>query len=124
MTDETDIKILARKSEQLVADVAAMRDDMARLIATVGRIDITFRAEMSTIRARVDGIPITNRSLTVVQQEIRSLKAAFNDFARTNVTVGEIEVLHEDVNRVQAENAELSTRIVTLERLIEELRKS
>jgi hypothetical protein len=82
------------------------------------------RAELSTVRARVDGVPLTNRSLTVVQQELRSLKAAFNDFARTNVTAGEIEVLHEDVNRVQAENAELSTRIVTLERLIEELRKS
>jgi hypothetical protein len=51
---------------------------------------------------------------------VRALKAAFNDFALTNVTTGEIEALHADVNRVQAENAELERRIVTLERLLAE----
>jgi hypothetical protein len=34
---------------------------------------------------------------------MRSLRAAVNDFARTNATVGEIEALHADVNRMQAE---------------------
>jgi hypothetical protein len=46
------------------------------------------------------------------------LRAAFNDFARTNVTAGEIEALHADVNRVQAENAELAARLATVERLL------
>ncbi|HEY2185197.1 MAG TPA: hypothetical protein VGH39_09405 [Xanthobacteraceae bacterium] len=55
------------------------------------RADVTsIRAEMTSVRALVEGIPLTNRALVVLQQEVRGLKAAFNDFARTNVTAGEI----------------------------------
>ena len=70
--------------------------------------------ELAPIRARLDGLPLMLRSLTVVEQDVRSLKAAFNDFARNNVTAGEIEVLHADLNRVQAENAELQVRVAAL----------
>ena len=80
------------------------------------------REELAPIRAHLDGLPIINRALTVLQQDLRGLRAAFNDFARTNVTVGEIEALHTDVNRVQAENAELAARLATLERLMREQR--
>lgn len=51
------------------------------------------------------------------------MRAAFNDFARTNVTVGEVEALHADVNPVQAENAELQARLATVERLLEQVQK-
>jgi ubiquinone biosynthesis protein UbiJ len=80
------------------------------------------RSELGPIMARVDGIPVISGSITGMQQDVRALKAAFNDFARTNVTVGEIKALHEDVNRVQAENAQLAARLSTLERLIEGLK--
>ena len=50
----------------------------------------------------------------------RPLRVAFNDFARTNVTAGEIEELHRDVNAVMARNAELEVELATLRRLIEE----
>jgi prefoldin subunit 5 len=76
------------------------------------------RAELAPMRAQLDGLPLISRKLVVLQQESRALKAAFNDFARTNVTAGEIEALHADVNRVQAENAELATRLATVERLL------
>jgi hypothetical protein len=69
------------------------------------------RQEFAPIQAKLDGLPLITRSPTVLQQEARLLRAAFNDFARTNVTAGEIEALHADVNRVQAENAELSARL-------------
>jgi len=59
----------------------------------------------------------------LLQQDVRSLRAAFNDFARTNVTAGEVEAFHADVNRVQAENAELQGRLATVERLVEQLQK-
>jgi ubiquinone biosynthesis protein UbiJ len=81
---------------------------------------IVLREELAPIRAQLDGLPIINRSLVVLQQDMRSLKAAFNDFALTNVTAGEVEALHADVNRVQAENAALEARLATLERLISE----
>jgi hypothetical protein len=37
---------------------------------------------------------------------------------------GEIEALHADVNRVQAEYAEIGVRVVTLERLVRELQET
>jgi hypothetical protein len=71
------------------------------------------RVELAPIQAQLDGLLLIHRSLVFLRQETRALKTAFNDFARTNVTVGEIEALHTNVNRVMAENAALE---VTLER--------
>ena len=67
--------------------------------------DITLdqlRAELAPIKARVDGIPFITRQLETLRQELRQLKAAFNDFALTNVTAGEISALHHDVNDIQS----------------------
>ncbi|WP_147262953.1 hypothetical protein [Roseiarcus fermentans] len=79
-------------------------------------------AKLAPMRAQLDGLPLICRSLTVLHQETRALRAAFNDFAGANVTAGEIEALHADVNTVQAENAELQLRLATVERLLAELR--
>jgi hypothetical protein len=81
------------------------------------------RTELSPMRVKLDSLPIMNRALVAMQQELRALRVAFNDFALQNVTLGEIQALHDDVNRVQAQNAELEIRIATLERLISELRE-
>ena len=78
---------------------------------------------LAPMRAQLDGLPLINRAVTVTQQEARALKAAFNDFALTNPTTGEIQALHEDVNRVQAENAELAHKVATLERLVRDLQE-
>jgi hypothetical protein len=82
------------------------------------------RAELAPLRVQLDGLPLIQRAVTVIQQDVRGLRAAFNDFALTNPTAGEIEALHADVNRVQAENAELATKVATLERLVRELQQS
>jgi hypothetical protein len=79
------------------------------------------RTELAPMQAQLDGLPLIGRTVTAMQQDLRALRAAFNDFALTNVTAGEIQALHTDVNRVQAENAELERRIATLERLLKEL---
>jgi len=39
--------------------------------------------------------------LNVLQQDVRMVRAAIHDMGETRVTEGEVEVLHEDVNRVQ-----------------------
>jgi hypothetical protein len=83
----------------------------------------SIRVELTSIRVHVDGIPLMARKLTVVDQSTRTLRSAFNNFALTNPTSGEIKALHEDVNAVQAENMELATKIATLERLVQELQK-
>jgi prefoldin subunit 5 len=79
------------------------------------------RAELAPIKARVDGLPFITRQLELVRQELRQLKAAFNDFALTNVTAGEIAALHQDVNAIQTKHLELETKLATLERLITEM---
>lgn len=78
------------------------------------------RQELAPMKAQLDGLPFINRSLSVIQQDLRALRAAFNDFARTNVTAGEIEALHTDVNQVLAKQLEIETRLATLERVTQE----
>jgi predicted RNase H-like nuclease (RuvC/YqgF family) len=98
-------------------DIATLKTDL-----TAVKVDlVALRTDVGPMRAHLDGMPMLARNLTVTQQEVRALKAAFNDFALTNPTAGEIEALHTDVNRVQAENTELATRVTTLERLVREL---
>jgi chromosome segregation ATPase len=130
MTDLTldglraEVAPLSAQVADLDAKVAPMGAQLDGLDAKVGPMRVQLAdldAKVSPMRAQLDGLPLINRSLTVLQQETRALRAAFNDFARTNVTAGEIEALHVDVNRVQAENAALQTRLATVERLLEEV---
>ena len=39
------------------------------------------RAELAPIQAKLDGLAVINRALTVLQQDMRALRAAFNDQA-------------------------------------------
>jgi Tfp pilus assembly protein PilO len=102
--------------ETLGHQLELMRAELRGELASV-------RAELAPMRAQLDGLPLISRALVALQQDTRSIKAAFNDFALTNPTKGEIEALHADVNRVQAENAEMGTRLATLERLMAEMRR-
>jgi chromosome segregation ATPase len=121
---------MADIGQALLDAIADLKADMGHRFATVDqRLDGMDRrfdemeAVLVPMRAQLDGLPLINRAVTVIQQEVRSIKAAFNDFARTNPTVGEIEALHQDVNRVQAENAELAHKVATLERRVKELQE-
>jgi hypothetical protein len=93
-----------------------LREELAPIEQRLGAIE----ARLVPIEARLDGLPIMNRRLVGVEQNLRMLKSAFNDFALTNPTTGEIQALHEDVNRVQADYSELATRLTTVERLLEQ----
>jgi hypothetical protein len=53
--------------------------------------------------------------LNVLQQDVRMIRAAIHDMGNTRVTEGEVEVIHEDVNRVQQGLADLTTRVEELE---------
>jgi hypothetical protein len=45
-------------------------------------------AAPAPMRAQLDGLLLISRGVTVVQQDVRALRAAFNDFALTNTTAG------------------------------------
>jgi hypothetical protein len=49
---------------------------------------------------------------------VRLVRAAVNDIGKTSITAGEVEAMHDDIDRVQTENIALATRIATLERRI------
>jgi chromosome segregation ATPase len=80
----------------------------------------TLRADIAEVRLEVTS---HTRQLNALQQDVRMVRSAINDMARAAPTVGEIEALHTDVNRVQAENAELAAKVATLERLVRELQR-
>jgi chromosome segregation ATPase len=105
--------------ETLRTELAPLRAELADVRAQVGNLD----GKVARMRAQLDGLPQIGRALTVLQQETRALRAAFNDFVCRSVTAGEIEALHADVNKVQAENAELQIRLATVERLLAELQR-
>ena len=43
------------------------------------------------------------------------LRAAINDMARVNITAGEVEALHTEIDRMQTTQMELETRLAALE---------
>ncbi len=51
----------------------------------------------------------------LMQQDLRMVTAAVNDLAKAQVTSGEIEVMHRDINRLQASLRDLETRVKVLE---------
>jgi hypothetical protein len=50
-----------------------LRDELAPIKAQL--------EALPKMRAQLDGLPLIGRKLSVIEQELRSLKAAFNDFA-------------------------------------------
>lgn len=97
---------------------------MADLTIETLRAEIApVREEIAQIRARVDGLPLIGAAIDTLRQDVRMLRAAINDMARVNITAGEVEALHADVTRVQTRHMELSTRLATVERLLEGLRQ-
>ena len=55
-----------------------------------------------------------------LRRDTRSLRAAFNDLARTNITAGEVEAMHADIDRVQSREMQILTRLATIERILRE----
>jgi hypothetical protein len=77
-------------------------------------------AALPAMRAQLNGLPLIHRALGNVQHDIRMLRAAVNEFALTNVTKGEIQALHDDVDRVMATQLELESRVLTVEQRLDE----
>jgi chromosome segregation ATPase len=72
--------------------------------------------DVSMMRPRVDGLPLIGNAIDNLQRDMRLLRAAINDMARTNITAGEVEAMHTDIDRMMARQVELEARIAALER--------
>jgi hypothetical protein len=69
-------------------------------------------SELAFIRAR---LMIMGGAIDVLQRDVRMVKAAVNDLAKTNITSGEVEALHDDLQRVIAKQDNLEARLLVLE---------
>jgi hypothetical protein len=75
------------------------------------------RTELAPIFARIDGLYVITEGL---RRDVRMVRTAINDMARTDISAGEVEALHQDIDRVQTEQLELAIRLATVERLLKE----
>ena len=105
--------------ELLRTELAPMHTKLDALESAVATVEST----LASVRPNIAGVPMIQRAVSVIRQEQRLLKAAINDVARTQMTAGEAEALHDDVNAVQATHMELETRILELERQVKELQQ-
>jgi len=72
----------------------------------------------SSFEARVVGLPLIGESIAVLQRNVRMLTAAVNDMARVNITAGEVEALHTELEQLAAKQNEIEAQLLqTRERL-------
>jgi hypothetical protein len=101
--------------EILARALDALRDDMRQELVGVRPELAGIRRELSLVRPRVDGVPLIGAAIETLRHDVRTPPAAINDMARVNITAGEVEALHADIDRMQTRQMELEARIAALE---------
>jgi ubiquinone biosynthesis protein UbiJ len=100
---------MAGEPENLVLEMLrAMRSDIIALNGRLDRIATDLTAVKTEQRAH-------SRTLGVLVQEGRLLRAAVNDIAKENVTPGEMEAVHEDLTQLRQEVDLLTARLEVVE---------
>ena len=86
-----------------------MTDDPDNLVLTLLR-----RLDTKIDRVAAD---VRNHTslLNVLRQDMVMVRAAINDMARTSFTAGEAEAIHEELNRLQGDFAQLAARLDIIE---------
>src|SRR5262245_60069680 len=80
------------------------------------------RSDVEMIKVQISGLPLPGTWIAELrdavrqqQQDLRMLRAAVNDMARINITGGEVEAIHTDLQRIEAEQIEIKARLARLE---------
>jgi hypothetical protein len=77
-------------------------------------------SDTANVRIRVDGLPLLGVAVETLRSDLRLTRAAVNDISRVNITAGEVEAMHTDINRTMARQDAIETRLATLERRAEQ----
>jgi ubiquinone biosynthesis protein UbiJ len=96
---------------ELRTELASVRGELANVREGLANV----RGDLTGVRARVDGVPILGTAIETVRYDVRTLRAAINDMARINITAGEVEAFHADVDRMGTKQIELEARLSALE---------
>ncbi|MCC6889552.1 MAG: hypothetical protein IT536_13545 [Hyphomicrobiales bacterium] len=94
--------------------LAALQRIEQRLDAIDGRFG-TIDSRLDGIETRISGFPLIGEAISVLQRDIRLVRAAVNDIGKTNITAGEVEAMHTDIDRDLAELRDLAARVASLE---------
>jgi hypothetical protein len=82
-------------------DIAGVKNDIAGL-----------KTDMITVKTESR---VHSRTLDILLQEGRLLRAGVNDLAKENVTPGEVEAIRHDLNRLQHDMSALTVRVEMIE---------
>lgn len=89
---------------------------MAELTLEMLRTELApMRADIHAIQIVIRGLPLLGQAIETLRHDVRTLRAAINDMARTEMTAGEAEALHHDLDTVITKQRELEARIAALE---------
>jgi ubiquinone biosynthesis protein UbiJ len=100
---------MADEPENLVLEM------LRRLDAKVDRLDTKVDRVVADQTAMKTEQRTHSRTLGIVLQEGRLMRAAVNDIAKENVTSGEMEAVHDDLTQLRQEVDGLTVRIEMIE---------
>jgi len=89
--------------------------DTDAILSAINGLEERLSMRLTRVEAHVNGLPLIGEAIAVLQRDSRMVRAAINDMARINITAGEVESMHEDIDRTMAALRELSARVATLE---------
>src|SRR5215813_38818 len=107
MADEPDNLVLA-----MLRQLDSKADPMGRDIDRMGGDTVGLKTDMSAVKTE---LRIHTRTLNILLQEGRMVRAAVNDIARENVTPGEVEAIHHDLNQLRHDISALTARLEIIE---------
>ncbi|HKD24687.1 MAG TPA: hypothetical protein VKC66_02045 [Xanthobacteraceae bacterium] len=107
MADEPDNLVLA-----MLRQLDSKADPMGRDIDRMGGDIVGLKTDMAAVKTE---LRIHTRTLNILLQEGRMVRAAVNDIARENVTPGEVEAIHHDLNQLRHDISALTARLEIIE---------
>ena len=102
MADDAVMEILMRIQSSIVA-----LDEKTQ--ASLADLDKKFTTQLTDLDKK-----FTTQN-TILAQDVRLIRAGIQDIVRTRVTAGEVDVLHEDMSKLQLGLTALAIRVEALE---------
>jgi hypothetical protein len=96
------------RGDDAMADDAVM-EILKRIQASIAAMDEKFTTQLAAMDEKF------TRQNIVLAQDVRFIRGGIQDMARTRVTAGEVDVLHEDLSKLELGLTALTIRVEALE---------
>ena len=98
----------SERRDNFMADDAVM-EILKRIQVSIAALDERTQKSLAALDEKF------TRQNTILGQDVRMIRAGIQDIVRTRVTAGEVDVLHEDMSRLQLGLTDLTIRVEALE---------